>query len=170
MSAASHGLFGEGKRTLRVGEADSKSHGLGLALTDIGGGVPHPASVRSDVGGQLHLRDDWEQRQLLPPHNPGRKISSAGGVRTVVVGADLEGLVTSHDQAGLAVLLVLQQADVTSTALLPLLRILLEDKQLRTHLEELLLGLLVCLRLDLLGQADYGLEVDILGLGGILAL
>lgn len=62
MSAAGHEFFGTGERTLRVGKADSKGNGLGLTLADIGGGVPHPASVRSDVGGQLHLRDDWIQR------------------------------------------------------------------------------------------------------------
>lgn len=88
--------------------------------------------------------------------------------RTVVVGADLKGLVTTHDQTGLAVLLVLEQADVTGTALLPLLGILLEDEELGAHLEELLFGLLVGLGLDLLGQADHGLEVDIIGLGSFL--
>lgn len=71
MSAASHEFFGSGERTLRVGKADSKSHGLGLALANIGGSVPHPASVRSDVGGQLHLGDDCKKgRQLLPAHDP----------------------------------------------------------------------------------------------------
>lgn len=91
-------------------------------------------------------------------------------VHTVVVGADLEGLVATHDQTGLAVLLVLEQADVTGSTLLPLLRALLEDKELGAHLEELLLGLLVCLGLDPLGQADHGLEVDVIGLGGLITL
>lgn len=61
MSAASCELYGAGERTLRVGKADSKSDGLGLALANIGRGVPHPASVGSDVGGKLHLRDNWEE-------------------------------------------------------------------------------------------------------------
>lgn len=86
-----------------------------------------------------------------------------------MVGADLEGLVTAHDQAGLAVLLVLKQTDVTSASLLPLAGLLDELEKLGAHLEDLLLRLLVGLGLDLLGQLDDGLEVDILGLGsGIL--
>ena len=87
-----------------------------------------------------------------------------------MVGADLQSLVATHDQAGLAVLLVLQKADVASSTLLPLLRVLLEDEKLGAHLEELLLSLLVRLGLDLLGQADHRLEVDILRLGGLVAL
>ncbi len=81
---------------------------------------------------------------------------------TVVVGADLEGLVASHDQASLAVFLVLQQPDIAGSALLPLAGLADELKQLGAHLEELLLRLLVGLGLDLLGKLDDGLEVDIL--------
>lgn len=36
-----------------------------------------------------------------------------------MVGADLEGLVSSHDKADLSGLLVLQQLDITSSTLLP---------------------------------------------------
>lgn len=46
--------------TLAVGEADGKSLLLGLALGDVGGGVPDPAAVTADVGVQLHLRDDYK--------------------------------------------------------------------------------------------------------------
>lgn len=81
-----------------------------------------------------------------------------------MVGADLEGLVAAHDQASLAVLLVLEQADVAGAALLPLLVVLLEHEELGPHLEELLLRLLIGLGLDFFGQADHGLEVYILGL------
>ena len=133
-----------GKPTLSVGESNGQSDSLGLALADIGGGVPHPAAVGADVGRELHLRDD------------------------VVVGADLEGLVAAHDQAGLAVLLVLEQTDVTSTTLLPLAALLDELEKLGAHLESLLLGLLVGLGVNLLGQLDDGLEVDVLGLGSLL--
>lgn len=63
MSVSRPHLFpGAGEHTLRVGKADSKGHGLSLALANIGSGVPHPTPVRSDVGGQLHLRDDWKER------------------------------------------------------------------------------------------------------------
>lgn len=85
-----------------------------------------------------------------------------------MVGADLEGLVASHDQSGLAVLLVLEQTDVTSTTLLPLAALLDELEKLGAHLESLLLSLLVGLGINLLGQLDDGLEVNVLGLGGIL--
>ena len=87
---------------------------------------------------------------------------------TVVVGADLEGLVAAHHQAGLLVLLVLEQAHVTSTTLLPLLAITVELEELSTHLEGLLLQLLVGLGLHLLGQADDRLEVNLRGLGGLV--
>lgn len=82
-----------------------------------------------------------------------------------MVGADLEGLVTSHDEASLAVLLMLQQPDVASPALFPLLGVADEFEQLGAHLEELLLRLLVGLGVDLLRQFDDGLEVDVLRLG-----
>jgi len=87
-----------------------------------------------------------------------------------VVSADLEGLVATHDQTGLAVLLVLEQTNVTSTALLPLAAVLDELEKLCAHLEELLLALLVGLGLDLLGQLDDGLEVNVLGLRCLVLL
>jgi hypothetical protein len=60
---------------------------------------------------------------------------------TVVVGADLEGLVSAHDEAGLQVLLVLQQTDITCTTLLPFLALGVELEELGAHLEHLLLNL-----------------------------
>jgi hypothetical protein len=89
---------------------------------------------------------------------------------TVVVGADLQGLITAHDEAGLVVLLVLEQTDITGTTLLPLLGLAVELEELGAHLEGLLLELLVGLGLDLLGQVDHGLEVDVRGLGNLLLL
>ena len=87
-----------------------------------------------------------------------------------MVGADLEGLVSAHDKSGLAVLLVLQQTNIASTSLLPLAALLDELEKLGSHLEHLLLGLLVGLGLDLLGQLDNGLEVNILRLRGSILL
>lgn len=59
------------------------------------------------------------------------------GTLTVVVGADLEGLVAAHDEADLLGLLVLEQSDVTGAALLPLGRVGNESEQLgapgKTH-------------------------------------
>lgn len=83
---------------------------------------------------------------------------------TVVVGADLEGLVSAHDQASLAILLVLEQSNVAGTTLLPLLAVTVESEQLGAHLEGLLLEFLVGLDLDSLGKADDGLKVNIRGL------
>lgn len=45
--------------TLRVCESDSESLRLWFALTDICSGIPNPASVASNVGRKLHLRDDY---------------------------------------------------------------------------------------------------------------
>lgn len=70
------------------------------------------------------------------------------GILTIVVGADLEGLVPTHDQTSLPVLLVLQQTNITGTTLLPLLALGVELEELGAHLENLLLQLLVGLDLN----------------------
>lgn len=84
-----------------------------------------------------------------------------------MVSADLESLVASHNQSGLAILLVLEQANITSSSLLPFARFLGELEQLCAHFEQLLLGLLVGLGLNLFGELDDGLKMDILALGGL---
>ena len=85
-----------------------------------------------------------------------------------MVGADLEGLVPTHNQPGLLVLVVPQKSHITSSTLLRLLAITVESEQLGAHLEGLLLGFFVGLGLDLLRQADDGLEVDLGGFGSLL--
>lgn len=45
--------------TLAVGETDGQGLSLGLALADIGGGVPDPAAVAADVGRQLHVGNNY---------------------------------------------------------------------------------------------------------------
>jgi hypothetical protein len=40
---------------LGVTETDGKSGSLGLALGNIGGGVPNPAAVAANVGRELHV-------------------------------------------------------------------------------------------------------------------
>lgn len=87
---------------------------------------------------------------------------------TVVVSADLEGLVAAHHQAGLLILGMLQQSDITGTTLLPLLAVGIESEQLSAHLEGLLLEFFVGLCLDFLGEADDGLKVDFRGFGSFL--
>lgn len=79
-----------------------------------------------------------------------------------MVGADLQSLISSHNQSRLAVLLVLQESNVPSSTFLPLVGLAHELEELCPHLEGLLLELLVGLGVDFLGQADDGLEVDVL--------
>jgi hypothetical protein len=110
------------KLTLGVREPDGQSLSLGLALAHVGGGVPHPTPVAADVGGELHVGDNCDMSVYIHTSN--------SRYHTVVVGADLEGLVPSHDQSGLAVLLVLQQLNITGTALLPLLGLGIKLEQL----------------------------------------
>jgi hypothetical protein len=57
---------------------------------------------------------------------------------------------------------VLQESNITSSTLLPLVGILDELEELCAHLESLLLEFLVGLNLDFLGETDNRLEVDIL--------
>lgn len=55
------------ERTVGVGKSDGQGNSLGLALADIGGGVPHPAAVGADVGGELHLGNDCDRLDMAPP-------------------------------------------------------------------------------------------------------
>jgi hypothetical protein len=50
--------------TFRVAETDSKGNSLRLALTNIRGSIPNPAAVGANVGGQLHLRNNWSGRSV----------------------------------------------------------------------------------------------------------
>jgi hypothetical protein len=78
-----------------------------------------------------------------------------------MVGANLQRLVSSHNQSCLAILLVLQQSNITSPTLLPFIGILVELEELCAHLENLLLKLLIGLNLNFLGETNDWLEVDI---------
>jgi hypothetical protein len=78
-----------------------------------------------------------------------------------VVGANLQSFISSHDQSRLTILLVLQESNITSSALLPLVGLLVELEELCAHLENLLLKLLIGLDLNFLSETDDWLEVDI---------
>lgn len=78
-----------------------------------------------------------------------------------MVGANLQSLISSHNQSRLAILLVLQESNITSSALLPLVGLLVELEELCAHLENLLLKLLIGLDLNFLSETDDWLEVDI---------
>jgi hypothetical protein len=78
-----------------------------------------------------------------------------------MIRADLKCLISSHNQSCLAILLMLEESDITGTALLPLIAVSNKLEELRPHLESLLLELLVGLDLDFLGEADNRLEVNV---------
>ncbi len=78
-----------------------------------------------------------------------------------MVSANLQGLISPHNQSILAILLVLEQTNISSSTLFPLVAVLDELEELGAHLEGLLLKFLVGLYIDFLGEADNGLEVDI---------
>ena len=44
--------------TFGVGKANSKSLSLRFALANIGRRVPYPTPVTTDIGGELHIRDN----------------------------------------------------------------------------------------------------------------
>jgi len=87
---------------------------------------------------------------------------------TVVVSADLQSLISTHNQTSLSILLVLQQSHVTGTTLSPLVGFTDKLEELCTHLEGLLLEFLVGLDVNLLRKTDDWLEVNILGLWCLL--
>jgi hypothetical protein len=96
-------------------------------------------------------------------------ISSGSKIpHTVVVCANLEGLVSAHNQSCLSVLLVLQESHITGTTLLPLVGLADELEELGAHLEGLLLNFLTGLNVNLLGEMNDWLEVDILGGWGFI--
>ena len=73
-------------------------------------------------------------------------------IHTIVVGADLEGLFSSHDQPSLVVLLVLEETYITSASFLPFLValfILVYLVKFGTHFEDHFLRFFVRLGIDL---------------------
>lgn len=87
-----------------------------------------------------------------------------------MVGADLHGLVATHDKTGLLVLLVLEKANVTSPALLPLLSVSVEAEKLSAHLEDLFFLFFVRHVVDLFGQMNNRVKVDVLALLNLVLL
>lgn len=75
-----------------------------------------------------------------------------------MIGANLKSLVPSHNQACLAILLVLQKSDITSTPLFPLPRVAIELEEFGTHLKGLFFRLLIGCGVNFLGEVYYGLE------------
>jgi len=85
-----------------------------------------------------------------------------------MVGANLERLVPSHHESCLAILLVLEQSDITSTSLLPLPRATVELEQLGAHLERDLFPLFIGRCVNFLGQTDDRLELRVVALLDLL--
>jgi hypothetical protein len=78
-----------------------------------------------------------------------------------VIGADLESLITTHDESSLEILFVLEESNIASTTFFPFAAIAVELEELGPHLEDLLLRFFVGLGLDLLGKVHNGFEVDV---------
>lgn len=52
---------GKGKPTVAIRESDSKRLGFSSGIfTDIHSRIPHPASIAADIGGELHVWDDYK--------------------------------------------------------------------------------------------------------------
>jgi hypothetical protein len=88
-------------------------------------------------------------------------MSHGGGLHTVVIRTDFEGLVSPHHQSGLVIFLVVEKSDITRASLFPLSRISVELEEFRSHLKGLVLCLLVRLRINLLGQMYDRLEMEV---------
>lgn len=102
--------------TLGIGKANGESLGSGSAFTDVCRDVVNPGSIRTNIGRQGHLRSDWsKQTRISTGYPPSFLVLKL----TVVVGANFQSLVSTHHQSNLFRLVVLQQANVTSTSLLP---------------------------------------------------
>ena len=80
---------------------------------------------------------------------------------TEMVGADFQGLVPPHDESRLAIFLMFQQSNVTSSSFFPLAALAVELEKLGPHLEDLFLGLLIGLGLNGFGEANDGYEIHI---------
>lgn len=78
-----------------------------------------------------------------------------------MIRADLQSLVSPHHQSRLAILLVLKQPHIASTSFLPLVRLPNEFEKFCAHLKGLLLEFFISFDLNLLREANDGLEVDI---------
>lgn len=85
-----------------------------------------------------------------------------------MVGANLQSFISSHNQPCLAILLMLQESDISGSTLLPFIRVANKFEKLGAHLEGLLLELFVCLDFDFLREADYGLKMNILGFRSLI--
>lgn len=85
-----------------------------------------------------------------------------------MVCANLQSLISPHNQPRLPIFLVFQQPNIARTTLLPLIRLSNKLEQLSAHLENLLFHFLVRLGLDFLSEADNGLEMDVFRLGGFI--
>jgi len=49
--------------TLGIRKSDGQSLRLGCTFADVGSGVPHPAPVAANVGGELHVGNDYGMHQ-----------------------------------------------------------------------------------------------------------
>jgi hypothetical protein len=81
------------------------------------------------------------------------------------VGANLQRLISPHNNPNLAPLPILQKLNIPRPSLLPLHRSLLEPKQLGSDLEEDIFIFLGGFSLDLFGELDDGFVMRVVLLG-----
>lgn len=78
-----------------------------------------------------------------------------------MIRANLQRLISPHNQAGLLVFLVLKKSDITGPTLFPFPGTTVEFKELRTHLKCLFFQFLIRLDFDFFGKMYDGLKVDV---------
>lgn len=69
-----------------------------------------------------------------------------------MISAHLKRLISSHDKSGLSTCLMLEELDISGSTFLPFTSITIKSEELSSHLELLLLFLLVGLNVDFLGK------------------
>ena len=114
-----------GSGTFRVTETDGEGFGCCDAFADVGGDTVYPASITSNVLFEFHVGSDYtglahEQRRMV-----------GGWWRkgpTVVVCADFQGLVSSHDKTCFLCGLVFQEFHVPCTSFFPFICVLRESE------------------------------------------
>lgn len=102
--------------------------------------------------------------EYLYQHRYADLVNGKNSKLTVMIRADLQRLITSHDQSRLSILLVLQQPHVSSTTFLPLTRFSIEPEEFGTHLEDLFLHLFIGFDFNLFRETIDRFEMDILRL------
>lgn len=104
--------------TIGVSKSDGEGLRSGFAIGNVRGDLPHPASVRPNVGLQPHIIGNLVNTEIREI-TAFESTESVGRMLTGVVRAHFEGLVASHDKANLLGLLMGEEFDFTGATFLP---------------------------------------------------